>query len=95
MSQFDAGATAMQSVFAEKPDMRPYAAVKPNIDMEEVNPENAPMAKESQALDLTAEDRIDDHLMNEILWKAIKGNAPLPPPVRSTFPAMWIYRVKR
>lgn len=95
MSQYDAGATAMQSVFADKPDPRPYVAVKPALDMEELNPANAPMAKESQALDLTAEDRIDDALMNEILWKAIKGNTPLPPPVRSTFPAMWIYRVKR
>jgi YVTN family beta-propeller protein len=95
LSQFDAGATAMQSVFAGKPDMRPYAAVKPNVNLEEVNPENAPLARESLSLDLTAEDRIDDHLMNEILWRAIKGDTPVPPPVRSSFPAMWVYRVKR
>ena len=33
-----------------------------------------------------AEDRADDLVFNEIIWKAVKGeDSPMPPPVRSAF----------
>ncbi len=94
MSQFDAGAAPMHTVFMEKADLRSYAAVKPNINMEEVNPPDAPMAAESMAQDFSDLDRIDMDVMNQILWRAMKGDAPMPPPVRSAFPAMWVYRTR-
>jgi hypothetical protein len=44
------------------------------------------MADASLRLDLEIEDRADDLLFNEIIWKAVKGeNAVAPPPVRAAF----------
>ena len=35
---------------------------------------------------LAKEDALDDLLFNEIIWKAVKGEAnPCPPPVRAAF----------
>jgi len=92
MSQYDGGAMPMHTVFLDKPDVRPYEAAKPTVDLNEKNPATAPMAKESAALDFSDADRVDEELMNRILWAAVKGNQPMPAPVRSMFPAMWVFR---
>ena len=92
MSQYDGGAMPMHTVFLDKPDVRPYDAAKPTIDLNEKNAPTAPMAKESAALDFSDADRVDEELMNRILWAAVKGNQPMPAPVRSVFPAMWVFR---
>ena len=44
-------------------------------------------AAKSLKLDLDeAEDRADDLVFNEIIWKSVKGpDSPMPPPVRSAF----------
>ena len=40
----------------------------------------------SARLDLEIEDRADDLIFNEIIWKAVKGaDAVMPPPVRAAF----------
>lgn len=90
MSQYDAGALPMHSVFLDKPDLRPYELAKPTFDILETNQPTAPMAQESSKLDFSEADRVDDALMNRIIWAATRGNEPVPPPVRSAFPAMWI-----
>ncbi len=94
MSQYDAGAMPMHTLFAGKPDLRPYTLVKPEVDLNETNTPQAPMAKEAAAMDFSDADRIDDDLMNLILWKAMKGNTPMPAATRSVFPAMWIFRAR-
>jgi hypothetical protein len=44
------------------------------------------MAELSRRLDLEIEDRADDLLFNEIIWKAVRGvDSPMPPPVRAAF----------
>jgi hypothetical protein len=44
------------------------------------------MAEESARLNLEIEDRADDLLFNQIVWKAVRGaNSPMPPPVHSAF----------
>ena len=44
------------------------------------------MAAVSAKLNLEVEDRADDLLFNEIIWKAVKGtDAIMPPPVRAAF----------
>ena len=44
------------------------------------------MAEVSKKLDLEIEDRNDDLLFNEIIWKAVKGkDSVMPPPVRAAF----------
>lgn len=40
----------------------------------------------SEQFDFTAEDKVNDFLFNEVIWKAVKGlDSPCPPPVRAAF----------
>ncbi len=76
MSQYDAAATPMYRSFAAKPDLTPYAAIRPKVDVLEKNKETAYGAKESLAMDFSDVDRLTakqvDRL-NRILWHSIKG----------------------
>jgi YVTN family beta-propeller protein len=86
MSQFDAAATPMYNAFTAKPDLTPYVHRPVTVDINARNTREAPMAQISARLDLEIEDRADDLLFNEIIWKAVKGkDAVMPPPVRAAF----------
>jgi YVTN family beta-propeller protein len=86
MSQFDAAARPMFNSFANQPDLAPYLNRPARVDINERNTRRAPMADVSQRLNLEIEDRADDLLFNEIIWKAVKGaDAVMPPPVRAAF----------
>jgi len=83
LSQFDAAASPMFASFTDKADLTPYAAEGARIDLDAVNTPLAYGAERSNAMDFSEYDRIDDFELNEILWRAIKGeDAPLPPAVR-------------
>lgn len=84
MTQFDATALPMLSVFQRKPDYTPYSALPPNVSLTELNPPRGPLAQRGAALDLSAPDQIDDEEMNELLWLALKGSTP-PPPTRAAY----------
>ena len=86
MSQFDAAATPMFESFQAKPDLRPYKAKPANIDLNERNTKLAWGADKSRKMDFTKEDAADDLILNEIIWKAIKGaDSQMPAPVRAAF----------
>jgi DNA-binding beta-propeller fold protein YncE len=86
MSQFDAAARPTFNSFASQPDFAPYIHRPIRVDIDARNTRGAPMADISQRLNLEIEDRADDLLFNEIIWKAVKGaDAVMPPPVRSAF----------
>jgi DNA-binding beta-propeller fold protein YncE len=86
MSQFDAAARPMFKAFTATPDFAPYVHRPAKVDVNARNTRNAPMAAASARLDLEVEDRADDLLFNEIIWKAVKGkDAVMPPPVRAAF----------
>src|SRR5262245_15975503 len=87
MSQFDAAARPMYDSFTAKPDVTPYANVKPEADMTAVNRPGAVGAELSAKLDLEEkEDQADDLIFNEIIWKSVKGaNSRMPAPVRAAF----------
>jgi len=86
MSQFDAAARPMFNSFTSQPDLTPYIHRPARVDLNARNTRNAPMADVSRRLNLEIEDRADDLLFNEIIWKAVKGaDAVMPPPVRSAF----------
>jgi hypothetical protein len=84
MTHFDAGARPMTAVFQAAPDPAPYQAEKPRIPLDRKNPPTAPGAAASGRLNFEQADMIDEDQLNDILWRAIRGNAP-PPPVRSFF----------
>ena len=86
MSQFDAAARPMFKSFTATPDFAPFNHRPARVDVNARNTRNAPMAAVSAQLDLEVEDRADDLLFNEIIWKAVKGkDAVMPPPVRAAF----------
>jgi hypothetical protein len=86
MSQFDAAATPMYASFQAKADMTPYKHVKPDVDLNEKNTLDAWGAALSATFDLTKEDEADDLLLNEVIWRSVKGaNSAMPAPVRAAF----------
>jgi DNA-binding beta-propeller fold protein YncE len=78
MSKFDYFSRSLANLFAEKPDLTPYAAVVPQVDMEERNPANSAAAVMSEGLDFSAPDRVNDAVFNNILWFMLKGNDSSP-----------------
>ena len=86
MSQFDAAARPMFRAFATEPDATPFTCRPAGVDLKAKNTETAWGAEASKRLNLEIEDRADDLVFNEIIWKSVKGaGSPMPPPVRAAF----------
>ncbi|MFL5329321.1 MAG: bifunctional YncE family protein/alkaline phosphatase family protein [Gemmataceae bacterium] len=86
MSQFDAAARPMYTSFRAAPDLRPYVTRQPKVDRDATNPAAAWGAKISETFDLTKEDAADDLLLNEVIWRSVKGeHSRMPSPVRAAF----------
>ena len=83
LSQFDYYGRPLHDVWTATPDLRPYTALVPAVDLNEKNTVRSVGAAESATLDFSAEDRADENIFNRILWKAIKGESvPYPGIVR-------------
>jgi hypothetical protein len=82
ISLFDRLATPMHEAFLlsskDKPNLKPYDAVKPQIPFN-INQPGAPGAELSATLDFSTYDRVDEQLLNEILYAAIRHR-----PLRTT-----------
>ncbi len=86
MTQFDATATPMFNAFQAKPDNRPYDALPATVDLEERNTRLAWGSKASQKMDFSKEDAVDDLLLNEVIWRSVRGaEHPMPAPVRAAY----------
>jgi hypothetical protein len=86
MTQFDAAAMPMFNAFDAKADLRPYAALEPRVDIHATNQALAWGADMSEKMDFSIPDAADDLLLNEIVWRSVRGaNSPMPPPVRAAF----------
>lgn len=86
MSQFDAAATPMYASFTSKPELKPYVHLPANVDLNEMNTQASWGAKQSMEMDFSKEDAADDLLLNDIVWRSVRGpNSPMPPPVRAAF----------
>jgi hypothetical protein len=84
MTHFDAASRVLTASFQPTPNPAPYALEKPRLPLDQKNPPDAPGAKESGKMDFAEADDIDEDLLNDILWRAIRKDAP-PPPTRSYF----------
>ncbi|HET6576116.1 MAG TPA: alkaline phosphatase family protein, partial [Fimbriiglobus sp.] len=86
MSQFDAAARPMYNSFTAKPDFTAYKHVVPDVDRSAVNRPGAWGAKLSEGFNLAIEDRADDILFNEVIWRSVRGpKSKMPAPVRAAF----------
>ena len=84
LSQYDAAATPAYNAFALTADTAPFQALAPRIDVNEKNDAEAWGAKESSEMNLAEADRAPDLLLNEIVWRSVRGrDSKMPPPVRA------------
>ena len=79
MSKFDYFSRSLSDMFSDTPNLAPYSALVPSVDMKEMNPPQGPAARMSEALDLRAADRSDDSLFNRVLWYMLKPHSVVPP----------------
>jgi YVTN family beta-propeller protein len=85
MTDYDAGARPMTSVFEDTPNTAAYAAAPAQIPLDTRNPRESATAERSRKMNFEKEDEVDEDELNEVLWIAIKGKTPQPSPVRSYF----------
>ncbi len=86
MTQFDAAALPMYDSFTSTPDMKAYEHRPAQVDLNAVNKPDAYGAKLSATFDFSREDAADDLLLNEVIWRSVRGaNSPMPAPVRAGF----------
>ena len=86
MSQFDAAALPMIRSFAKQADPAPYACRPATVPLDERNVAGAWGAAASVAMDFSKEDAADDLLLNEIVWRSVRGaDSPMPAPRRAAF----------
>ena len=84
MSQYDAAATPMYNAFTGTPNLTAYAHVTPRVSLTETNLPSAFGSQLSAKMDFSVEDRAPEQLLNEIIWRSVKGaRSPMPPPRRS------------
>jgi YVTN family beta-propeller protein len=84
MTQFDAAATPMYHSFTSKPDFTAYTALPPQVDLTATNTVAEWGAK--MKFNFAKEDQADDFLLNEAIWRSVRGHdAPMPAPVRAGF----------
>jgi hypothetical protein len=83
MTQYDALATPMYNAFTTEAMLAAYSSLPARVDLMARNPATGEGAQRSARLDWSEYDLADFDELNDILWKAIKGDQPMPAPVRS------------
>jgi len=73
LSQFDYFGRPLSEIFASTPDLTPYAAITPDVSLDERNPTQSSAARATLHLNLSREDPANEDLFNRILWAMIKG----------------------
>jgi YVTN family beta-propeller protein len=86
MSQYDAAATPLWRSMDTSPN-HPAFTVRPcQVDLSARNQAENKWQQMSETFDFSQEDRVNDLLFNEVIWKAVKGvDSPCPPAVRAAF----------
>ena len=86
MSQFDAAALPMIRSFAKEPVADGYECRPALVPLDERNVAGAWGAEASLAMDFSVEDAADDLLLNDIVWRSVRGaDSPMPAPRRAAF----------
>ncbi len=90
MNANDGYAPVMAPLFAGAGDQSSFKADYRNREngmIYQANAANAPGAKQSAKLDFSHADAADADVLNAILWRAAKGNVPMPKPRHTVFAA--------
>lgn len=82
MSQYDAAANPMYTVFGVNPDPTPFNHLHAEVDLNAKNTARAWGARQSKKMDFDDVDRNAPFVLNEIIWRSVKGaDSPMPLPV--------------
>ncbi len=82
MSQYDAAATPMYVTFGANADATPFNHLPAEVDLNAKNNQRAWGARQSKKMDFDDVDRNNPSLLNEIIWRSVKGaDSPMPLPV--------------
>jgi len=81
MNQLDATATPLSDCFTDTPDFTPFTAVATNVPLDQMNPKpraiSDPVLRQdaivSARLPLDAVDQCPEDVLNQILWRAMRG----------------------
>lgn len=86
MTQYDAASGSVWRCFDNTPGHPPFKARPANINLNDKNLLESEWQRMSETFDFTAEDRVNDSMFNEVIWKAVKGSdSTCPPSVRAAF----------
>jgi hypothetical protein len=86
MSQYDAAALPFFECFTSKPNNAPFKHLPAQVSIDARNIAINQSSKRSEFFNLANEDKVPDRDMNEVIWKAVKGeNSIMPAPKRSAF----------
>ena len=86
MSQYDAAARPLFECFQAAPDLGGYRAKPAQVNVEERNVVWNKSAERSEHFNLATEDAAPDRDLNEVIWKAVRGEqAVMPAPRRGAF----------
>jgi DNA-binding beta-propeller fold protein YncE len=86
MSQYDAAAIPMWASFQGAADLTPYTARPAQVDLAARNTRLAWGERASSKMDFSEADKADDIVLNEIIWRSVRGaSSPMPAPVRAAF----------
>jgi len=90
MSQYDAAAVPMFNAFQDKADLTPYRALPNTVPLNQLNTADSYGASLSMKMNFEEIDAAPEELLNEIIWKSIKGaGSDMPKPHTSR---KWIDR---
>jgi hypothetical protein len=85
MSLFDLIANDMRASFTDMPDPAPYAAVRPEQSLYELNPALTSLKGQarrdallSQRMRFDVPDAVPTETLNRIVWRQVRGRAPYP-----------------
>ena len=79
MSQYDAAAMPMYAAFGTTAEVTKFDVISPLIDVNVRNKKGDYGAEESRKMDFSDLDRAPMHVLNEIIWKSVKGaSSPMP-----------------
>ena len=86
MSQYDAAAMPFYNCFSNTPDLSPYVARAAQVNLNERNAAVNNSSKRSSTFNLKDEDKVPDLVLNDVIWKYVKGESSvMPAPKRSAF----------
>jgi YVTN family beta-propeller protein len=81
LTQYDASATPMFSLFQKEPNLTPYAALTPTIDLNAKNTKKSAFSERSGKMDFAEYDRAPEDELNRILWAVAHPGEAYPTPI--------------